>query len=65
VATFANLWAAFLKADNQKFVGTDDTQLLERAGIRVKIVPCSYQNIKITFLEDLIVAKQILKKFHE
>ncbi len=64
VATFANLWMAFIKADNQKFVGTDDTQLLERAGIRVKVIPCSYQNIKITFPEDLIVAKQILKNFH-
>jgi 2-C-methyl-D-erythritol 4-phosphate cytidylyltransferase len=64
VASFAKLWKAFLKADDQKFVGTDDTQLLERIGIRVKIVPCSYQNIKITFPGDLIVAKQILKNFH-
>jgi len=64
VVSFANLWSAFLKANKQHFVGTDDTQLLERIGIKPKVVPCSYQNIKITFPEDLIVAKQILKKFH-
>lgn len=64
VASLANLWKAFLKAESQKFVGTDDTQLLERIGVRVKIVECSYQNIKITFPEDLLVAKQILKNFN-
>ena len=63
VASFANLWKAFLQADDQKFVGTDDTQLLERVGVKAKIVPCSYQNIKVTFPEDLLVAGQILKTF--
>jgi len=62
VATFANLLTAFLKADNQKFVGTDDTQLLERVGVKVKIVPCSYQNFKITFPQDLLIAEQIVRK---
>lgn len=64
VATFGNLWKAFSKANKQHFEGTDDTQLLERIGIKSKVVPCSYQNIKITFPEDLMVAKQILKNFH-
>ena len=63
VATFANLWKAFTKAQRQKFIGTDDAQLLERAGIKVKIVPCSNVNMKITFVEDLTVAGQILKTF--
>ncbi|OGD84874.1 2-C-methyl-D-erythritol 4-phosphate cytidylyltransferase [Candidatus Curtissbacteria bacterium RBG_13_40_7] len=61
VSSFANLWKAFVEADNEKFIGTDDTQLLERAGVKVKVVPCSYHNIKITFPEDLVVAEQILK----
>ncbi len=63
VATFANLWKAFAKAHRQKFTGTDDAQLLERAGIKPKIVPCSNVNMKITFVEDLTVAGQILKTF--
>lgn len=64
VAKFANLWKAFLDADKKHFAGTDDTQLLERIGIKSKIVPCSYQNIKITFSQDLLLAKQILKSFY-
>ena len=63
VATFSNLWKAFTKAKKQKFIGTDDAQLLERAGVRPKIVPCSSVNMKITFVEDLTVAGQILKTF--
>lgn len=63
VATFSNLWKAFSKAQRQKFIGTDDSQLLERAGVRPKIVPCSNVNMKITFVEDLTVAGQILKTF--
>ena len=61
VAIFANLWRAFLAAQRENFAGTDDAQLLERIGIKPKIVPCSHQNIKITFPEDLITAKHILK----
>lgn len=61
VATFANLWGAFLAAQRENFAGTDDAQLLERIGIKPKIIPCSHQNIKITFPEDLITAKHILK----
>ncbi len=63
VATFANLWKAFVAADKQNFIGTDDAQLLERAGIKPKIIACSNLNIKITFKEDLGLAKQIQKSF--
>lgn len=65
VAAFDNLWKAFSKANEQNFIGTDDTQLLERIGIKSKIVPCSNQNFKITFQEDLLLAKQIFKLFHK
>lgn len=40
---------------------TDDCQLVERAGKRVRVVPGSYQNIKITTPEDLAVAATILR----
>lgn len=63
VANFSDLWEAFTKAGKDKFAGTDDTQLLERTGIKAKIVPCSYLNFKITYPEDLILAKEVSKVF--
>lgn len=63
VANFGDLWKAFIKADKDKFIGTDDTQLLERINIMAKIVLCSHLNFKITFPEDLILAKEVLKVF--
>ncbi|MBI5201221.1 MAG: 2-C-methyl-D-erythritol 4-phosphate cytidylyltransferase [Elusimicrobia bacterium] len=35
---------------------TDESQLVERAGHKVKIVPSTYENIKITTPEDLAIA---------
>lgn len=63
VATFGNLWKAFTRADEQRFIGTDDAQLLERVGVKPKIIACSNLNFKITFREDLDLARQILKNF--
>lgn len=63
VTSFKNLWKAFKKADQENFIATDDTQLMERTGIKVKIVTCASQNIKITYPEDLFLAEQILKNF--
>lgn len=65
VATFENLLKAHVKAKKDNFIGTDDAQLLERAGIRPKIVNCSNNNFKITFKEDLMSAKNILKTWTE
>jgi len=47
-----------LKAD----MVTDDAQLVEALGYRVKIVAGSYSNIKITTSEDLYLAEIILSK---
>ena len=41
---------------------TDDAMLVEKIGIKVKLSPGSYNNIKITTLEDLIIAEAILKE---
>lgn len=65
VATFENLLKAHMKAKKDNFIGTDDAQLLERVGIRPKIVNCSNKNFKITFQEDLVSAKNILKTWTE
>lgn len=62
VSTFKNLYNAHLKAKKDGFVGTDDAQLLERAGVSVKVVACSNKNFKITFPEDLVIANYIVKR---
>lgn len=41
---------------------TDDAFLVERLGIKVKVLPGSYENIKITTQEDLSVAALFLRK---
>lgn len=61
VAAFKNIYKAHLAASDEKFTGTDDSQLLERVGIKPKVVVCSSSNFKITFFEDLILAKQLIK----
>ena len=43
-------------------LATDESQLVERAGHRVKVVPSAYENIKITTPEDLEVAEAFLLK---
>ncbi len=49
-----------LQADNIKI--TDDAMLMENSGHTVKIIEGSYENIKITTPEDLILAEGIFKK---
>jgi len=53
---------AFEKALAEKFYGTDDVQLVERIGVPVKIVEGSYENIKITTLEDIVFAEEVLRR---
>ena len=51
-----------VKAYAKKFKeeATDDAMMVERMGIKVKIVEGSYRNIKVTTPEDIILAKQLL-----
>ncbi len=49
-----------LRADNIKV--TDDAMLVEKLGHIIKIIEGSYENIKITTPEDLILGEGILKK---
>lgn len=53
---------AFEKASADNFTGTDDVSLVERLGEKVKIVLCSYKNIKITTQDDSKIAEYFLKK---
>ncbi len=51
---------AYRKAYEEGFRGTDDASLVERCGIRVRMVCGSYDNIKITTPEDLAYAEHML-----
>ncbi|MED3624841.1 2-C-methyl-D-erythritol 4-phosphate cytidylyltransferase [Neobacillus thermocopriae] len=56
------LLEAYQKAEMERFVGTDDSSLVERLGHPVAIVEGDYDNIKLTTPEDLYFAEAILKK---
>ena len=51
----------YRQAIEDGFTGTDDSVLVERLGIDVKMVMGSYENIKITTPEDLVIAESIFK----
>lgn len=53
---------AYQKASEDHFLGTDDAALVERLGLRVKILEGSYDNIKITTPEDLYLAENLLEQ---
>ena len=53
---------AFEKAFKDGFYGTDDASLVERMGIKVNVISGSYENIKITTPEDLVLGEAILKR---
>lgn len=53
-------WA--IEAD---FSGTDDASLVEAMGEKVYLVQGSYENIKITTPEDLLLAKEIIRRRSE
>lgn len=55
------IFNAHKKASENNFIGSDDAVLLEKIGIKAKIVMGSYKNIKITTQEDLSYAKFILE----
>jgi len=58
---FAVLKKAYDAAHSDNYYGTDDASLVERIGIKVKMIAGSYGNIKITTPEDLIIAKALLR----
>ncbi len=52
---------AYQKAYEDNFYGTDDAMLVERIGIPVKVIEGSYDNIKITTVEDLLLAETLMR----
>jgi 2-C-methyl-D-erythritol 4-phosphate cytidylyltransferase len=53
---------AHKRAYQDKFYGTDDAGLVERIGIPVHVIHGSYDNIKITTPDDLVLAENLIRK---
>jgi 2-C-methyl-D-erythritol 4-phosphate cytidylyltransferase len=51
---------AFAEAEADGFVGTDEASVVERAGLRVAVVPGTIENLKITQQGDLDLAEFFL-----
>ncbi len=58
----SRLLEAHEKAIREGLRSTDDASLLERYGGIIRIVQGSYENIKITTREDLLIGEAILRK---
>jgi len=56
---------AYQMAGEDHFYGTDDAALVERIGIRVKMIPGSYDNIKITTKDDLVLGEFLINRRKE
>ena len=53
---------ALEKAKEDAFYSTDDSSLVERMNVPVRIIPGSYENIKITTPDDVIFGETILRR---
>jgi 2-C-methyl-D-erythritol 4-phosphate cytidylyltransferase len=53
---------AFEYASRRGFIATDDTTLVEAIHERVKFVECSRENFKITYPQDMELAKRVHSK---
>lgn len=56
---------AYEQAYAEDYYGTDDCSLVEKTGVKVKLIYNSYDNIKITTREDLSIANILVKKVKE
>lgn len=57
--------SAYEKIKHDGIRVTDDSSAVEYVGTKVKIIPCSYENIKITTPEDAAAAEAIIKRRNE
>ena len=53
---------AYEQAYSEGYYGTDDCSLVEKTGVKVRLIYNSYDNIKITTREDLSIANILVKK---
>jgi 2-C-methyl-D-erythritol 4-phosphate cytidylyltransferase len=57
-----HLKKAFEAARSEGFSATDDAAIVERLGVEVHIVTGSYENIKVTTPEDILICEEILRR---
>jgi 2-C-methyl-D-erythritol 4-phosphate cytidylyltransferase len=55
---------AYQHAEEHKFLGSDDSSLVEKVGGKVVIVRGSSQNFKITYPVDLKIARFLIGEAH-
>ncbi len=55
------LFEAYEKALQDDVLGTDDSSLVERIGLKVSMVMGSYSNIKLTTPEDIRLAESLMR----
>ncbi|NWF48937.1 MAG: 2-C-methyl-D-erythritol 4-phosphate cytidylyltransferase [Ignavibacteriaceae bacterium] len=58
---YSDLLSAMKKAYDDKFIGTDESMLVKRLGIRINIVEGSAFNFKVTTHEDLELFRKLIK----
>ena len=52
----------YKKFFSENFFVTDDSSIVENLGIKVKLVEGEYSNIKITTMEDVFYARELLER---
>ena len=65
VFLYSKLLDAYEQAMKEGLYSTDDSALVERYGGKIKVVPGSYRNIKVTTPEDLDIAEFLIKNKQE
>jgi 2-C-methyl-D-erythritol 4-phosphate cytidylyltransferase len=58
------LLKAFERAGKDRISATDEAALVERLGVNIRVVEGSYDNIKITTVEDLELGGLILERWN-
>lgn len=53
---------ALKQAEHDQFLGTDESMVVERLGVPVHVVESTYDNVKMTTQEDLLIGEAILQK---
>jgi len=60
-AKYSQMMAAFTKAKEEGFKGTDESMLLQNAGFNISFTEGSILNFKVTTADDVAVAKLLFK----
>ncbi len=56
------IFEAYKYANENDLTATDDSQLVEALGIKIKVLYGNYENIKITTIEDIKFGEIIIRK---